>query len=70
VQASALGLGVHQFAAFDHDGLAALAGVPRHWRVTTGLAIGLAVESDLAARTRRPLSELAFGARFGTPLLG
>jgi nitroreductase len=68
VQASALGLGVHQFAAFDHDGLAALAGVPPHWRVTTGLAVGLAVESDLAPRTRRPLSELAFAARFGEPI--
>jgi nitroreductase len=70
LQAAALGLGVHQFAAFDHDGLASLAGVPRHWRVTTGLAIGLAVESELAPRHRRPLSELAFGGRFGVPLLG
>jgi nitroreductase len=68
VQASALGLGVHQFAAFDHDRLAALAGVPRHWRVTTGLAIGLAVECELVPRTRRSLSELAFGGRFGEPL--
>jgi nitroreductase len=68
VQASALGLGVHQFAAFDHDGLAELAGVPTHWRVTTGLAVGLAVESELTPRTRRPLSELAFGARFGEPI--
>ncbi len=68
VQASALGLGVHQFAAFDHDGLAELAGVPPHWRVTTGLAVGLAVESDLAPRGRRPLTELAFGARFGEAL--
>ena len=70
LQAAALGLGVHQFAAFDHDGLAAAAGVPRHWRVTTGLAVGLAVESELAPRTRRPLAELAFGGRFGVPLLG
>jgi nitroreductase len=68
VQASALGLGVHQFAAFDLDGLAELAGVPPHWRVTTGLAVGLAVESELTPRTRRPLSELAFGARFGEPI--
>jgi nitroreductase len=68
VQASALGLGVHQFAAFDHDGLAAAAGVPSHWRVTTGLAVGLPIESDLAPRSRRPLPELAFGARFGVPL--
>lgn len=70
VQASALGLGVHQFAAFDHDGLATLAGVPPHWRVTTGLAVGRAVESELVPRTRRPLAELAFGGRFGVPLLG
>jgi nitroreductase len=68
VQASALGLGVHQFAAFDHDGLAEVAQVPRHWRVTTGLAVGLAVESELAPRTRRPLAELAFAVRFGEPL--
>jgi len=69
VQASASGLGVHQFAAFDHDALAVLAEVPRHWRVTTGLAVGRPVESDLAPRTRRPLGETAFGARFGTPVL-
>ena len=68
VQASALGLGVHQFAAFDHAGLSTLAGVPRHWRVTTGLAVGRAVEAELAPRTRRPLDELAFGARYGDPL--
>jgi nitroreductase len=68
VQAAALGLGVHQFAAFDHDGLAELAGVPRHWRVTTGLTVGLAVESDLAPRSRRPLSQVAFGAAYGDPL--
>jgi nitroreductase len=68
VEASALGLGVHQFAAFDHDGLAERAVVPRHWRVTTGLAVGLAVESELVPRTRRPVSELAFAGRFGEPL--
>jgi nitroreductase len=68
VQASALGLGVHQFAAFDHDGLARLAGVPPHWRVTTGVAVGRPVESELVPRERRPLSDLAFGARFGEPL--
>jgi nitroreductase len=67
VQATALGLGVHQFAAFDHDGLAALADVPRHWRVTTGLTVGLAVESELVPRTRLPLSDIAFGATYGHP---
>jgi len=68
VQAAALGLGVHQFAAFDHDGLTAVAGVPPHWRVTTGLAVGLPTEAELTPRTRRPLAEVAFGARFGQPL--
>jgi nitroreductase len=69
VQASALGLSTHQFAAFDQDGLAAACGVPAHWLVTTGIAVGLGVASDMAPRTRRPLREIAFGARFGEPVL-
>ncbi len=79
VQAAALGLVIHQFAGFDHDGVAAAADVPRHWRVTTGVAVGRALpdgaaadallrERDRRPRTRKPLSELAFGARFGEPL--
>ena len=79
VQALALGLVVHQFAGFDHERLAAVAGVPRHWQVTTGVALGreLAVdepgdsaarERDRRPRVRKPLTELAFGATFGEPL--
>jgi hypothetical protein len=68
VQAGALGLSCHQFAAFDHAGLAAAAGVPAHWSVTTGIAVGLGVASDVAARTRRPLAEIAYAARFGEAL--
>lgn len=78
VQAASLGLSVHQFAGFDHDRLAAECGVPRHWRVTTGIAVGrelpsgvpadeLARERDERPRTRRPLAELAHGGRFGQP---
>lgn len=67
VQAAALGLAVHQFAGFSHDGVAEAAAVPRHWRVTTGLAVGLGVVSELAPRTRRSLEDLAYGARFGEP---
>ena len=78
VQALSLGLAVHQFAGFDHAGLAELAGVPPHWRVTTGVAIGRELAADVAGdellrerdrrpRTRRPLSELAHGATFGEP---
>jgi hypothetical protein len=68
VQAAALGLGVRQFAPFDHDALAELAGVPPHWRVTTGLSVGLALESEVAPRIRLPLSEIAFGAAYSDPL--
>jgi nitroreductase len=69
VQAGALGLSCHQFAAFDHAGLAEVAGVPPHWSVTTGVAVGLGVVSEIAPRTRRPLAEIAYGARFGEPVL-
>lgn len=68
VQAGALGLSCHQFAAFDHDGLARSAAVPAHWQVTTGIAVGAAIESELVPRTRLPLTEIAFGERFGDPL--
>jgi nitroreductase len=67
VQAGALGLSTHQFAGFDHAGLAAACDVPPHWRVTTGIAVGLGVAADLAVRTRRPLGEVAYGAHFGEP---
>jgi nitroreductase len=65
VQAGALGLSCHQFAAFDHSGLAEVAGVPPHWSVTTGIAIGLGVVSDIAPRSRRPLMDIAYAGRFG-----
>ncbi|GAB2973097.1 nitroreductase family protein [Nocardioides montaniterrae] len=40
-QAHALGLAVHQFRAFDRDGVAAEFGVPDHWEVTSMSAVGL-----------------------------
>jgi nitroreductase len=69
VQAAALGLSTHQFAAFDHAGLAAACGVPPHWSVTTGIAVGRGITSDLTPRVRRPLAEVAYGGRFGVPAL-
>lgn len=69
VQAAALGLSSHQFAAFDHARLTAAFEVPPHWSVTTGIAIGLGVTSELSPRERRPLAEVAYGARFGVPVL-
>jgi nitroreductase len=65
VQASALGMSCHQFAAFDHAALADAAEIPAHWAVTTGIAVGLGIVSEVAPRTRRPLSEIAYAGRFG-----
>ncbi len=70
VQAASMDLATHQFAAFDHAGLAAAADVPPHWQVTTGIAIGRAIESDVRQRERRPLEEFAYGATFGQPRSG
>ena len=80
VQAASLGLAAHQFAGLDHDGVAT--GV-RRCRRTGGsrpaspsggscppdeAADDLVRERDRRPRTRKPLSELAFGGRFGEPL--
>lgn len=78
IQAASLGLGVHQFAGFDHDELTAAYGVPPEWTVVSGVAIGrpwpVAERRDVDAsmaerehreRKRKPLSQIAFGARFG-----
>ena len=61
VQASALGLGVHQFAAFDHDGLAgagrraaALAGHHRPRGRAPPSSPTLAPQRTPAARSLRP----------------
>jgi hypothetical protein len=81
VQAQALGLNVHQFAGFDHAGMAAAFAVPDSWAVTTVLAIGIhpgAQESDAALapglatreqqpRERKRLAEFVFGERYGAP---
>ena len=80
VQASALGLQVHQFAGFDHDAATAAFAVPDNWTVTTAVAIGRAdpvesiedTEPSLAQRERRlrdrnPLHDFVFSGTFGSP---
>ncbi|MEH3052592.1 MAG: nitroreductase family protein [Patulibacter minatonensis] len=78
LQAQVLGLHTHQFAGFDHAGVAAEFAVPEHWRVTTGIAIGRladpsTLEPALAERERQPRhrktpAQIAFAGRFGAPL--
>jgi len=76
IQASALGLGVHQFAGFDHDAVAREFGVPASWRVTTGIAVGRYARAgddsvdprwDGRERVRNPLATFVFSERFGEP---
>ncbi|MFD4326054.1 nitroreductase family protein [Nocardioides sp. NPDC058538] len=77
VQAASLGLSSHQFAGFDHDAVAAAFGVPDWWKVMTGIAVGLHgdpaqvdprdAEREERERVRRPLGEIAFADKWGTP---
>ena len=80
VQAQALGLQVHQFAGFDHAGIAAEFAVPPSWAVTTVLAIGQSAErvegrgagegpptNGHVRRERKELAEFVFSERYGVP---
>lgn len=77
LQARAMGLHAHQFAGFDRDGVAAALGVPDHYRVLTGIAVGLHgdpedVEESLRQREqrerrRKPLASFVHGAAWGRP---
>ena len=75
VQASALGLDVHQFAGFDHAVVTEAFGVPSYFTVKTGIAIGRHLEPEDGGlrqwesreRTRRDLDEFAFARKWGEP---
>jgi nitroreductase len=72
LQAQALGLSARQFRAFDRDGVAAEFDVPRHWEVTTMMAIGRAALAtgslpvpagpDTPVRRRRAVSDIVWPA--------
>lgn len=68
VQATSMGLGVHQFAGFDHEAVTREFAIPDHFKVLTGIAIGVHASPEQVAaadprdqereqreRTRRPL---------------
>lgn len=78
VQARSTGLQVRQFGGFDHAGAAEAFGVPAHWAVTTGIALGLPAshgeEWSLPAwvqararmpRSRLPLERFVHSGKFG-----
>ncbi|HMS72029.1 MAG TPA: nitroreductase family protein [Baekduia sp.] len=76
VQAQSTGLHVHQFSGFDRPGIAERFGVPDHWEVTSGIAVGRIaapevlgedwqIEREREPRTRRPIEEFVFSGRWG-----
>ena len=77
LQARALGLHAHQFGGFDRDAVAAGLGVPDHFGVLSGIAVGIRGnpdevpekdrEREQRERRRRPLAEVAYGASWGDP---
>lgn len=77
LQAQAMGLYAHQFGGFDHDAVTAVLGVPDHYRVIAGIAVGRRGhpsevserdrEREHRPRRRRPLEEFAFDSAWGTP---
>lgn len=77
LQATALGLVVHQMGGFDVDKARAAFAIPQGFEPVTALAIGYPGEAEslseplrareLAARERRPLGEIVFGETWGVP---
>ncbi|WP_346385090.1 nitroreductase family protein [Nocardioides sp.] len=76
LQARSMGLHAHQFGGFDKAAVASDLGVPDHFRVVSGIAIGrlgdpLAVserdrERDQRERRRRPLQDFVHGVAWGS----
>ena len=77
VEATSRGLVVHQMIGILPDKARDVFGIPEGSEAWTGLAIGYAGDSaalpeklrerDLATRTRKPLGEFVFGAKWGEP---
>ena len=80
VQARSMGLQVRQFGGFDHQAATERFAVPRHWAVTTGIALGLPArhgeEHEMPdwvrtrsrlPRSRLPLEAFVHSGKFGHP---
>ncbi|MEI7847079.1 MAG: nitroreductase family protein [Chloroflexota bacterium] len=78
IQASALGLQVHQMGGFDPQKAVNAFDIPEEFQAITVVAIGYAGdpnqlpdnlrERELQTRTRKPLSEIVFENRWNQPL--
>lgn len=80
LQAQAMGLWAHQFKGFDKEPVGAAFGVPPHWRIVAGIAVGVRgnpaevperdQEREQRVRRRKPLAEIAYGDAWGVPWPG
>jgi nitroreductase len=76
-QGMAIGLSVHQMAGFSVDKARSAFSIPDEYAPVAAIALGTPGspdilppdlrETELAPRTRKPLSEMAFGGHFGQP---
>jgi nitroreductase len=80
LQATASGLQSHAMAGFDRAKAREVLGIPAEFQIGAVVAIGYPDspdklsddqlrERELAPRTRKPLSEIAFNGRWGQPLV-
>lgn len=77
LQATALGLAVHQMAGFSADATREAFGVPDGWEPVSAIAVGYPGrvddldesfrESELAPRSRKPQVDFVFDGRWGEP---
>lgn len=80
LQARAMGLHAHQFAGFDREAVAAELGIPQHYRVLSGIAVGVhgdpaevderTREKQQRVRRRKPLDEFVHAGRWDRPWRG
>ena len=80
LQARTMGLHAHQFSGFDQAAVHAELQVPAHFRVMTGIAVGIrgnpadvderARGREQKERRRKPLESFVHGAAWGQPWLG
>jgi len=78
IQAAAMGLQAHSMGGFDMDKAQSLFGIPAEYEPGAAIAVGYPGpaeslsedfrKSELAPRSRRPLSETAFTTHWGAPV--
>jgi nitroreductase len=78
LQATAFGLAIHQMGGFDRDRARLAMGIPDGYEPVVVLALGYPGDAgelspemrarETAPRTRRPLSDLVYGGRWGEPM--